>query len=253
MIRPSIISLLAAFLCLSCATEPVPKPIYPEGTRVGIVNSLEPYLTHQHITVERINSFTKQIHVDWNIPAYLDTLLADSLKKTGRFVVVPIHSPQIQSQLNQLSDQIDTAATRGIFSKDLVDFIENTAKARDIDVIIMVKSFKGESPWRIGKNPFWIQGYGLLTRTTVLGAIGFEGNWVHPYAEIRVAVFKSQPVARLGSGQPKLKKGSMEGFKWPADIKNVPQTELDTLRPIIEQYAGQAVKNALQDANMVSF
>jgi len=253
MIRPLIICLLTAFLNWSCATEPIPKPIYAEGTRVGIVNSLEPYLTHQHITIERINSFTKQIQVDWNIAAYVDALLADSLKRDGRFVVVPINSPQIQAQLDQLSDQIDTAATRGIFSKDLDDFIENTASSRDIDVIIMIKSFKGESPWKIGKNPFWIQGYGLLTRTTVLGAVGFEKNWVHPYAEIRVAVFKTRPVARLGSGQPKLKKGSMEGFKWPANIKNVSQAELETLRPIIEQYARQAVKDALQDAHMVSF
>ena len=253
MIRPLFISLLAALLGFSCASEPASKPNYPEGTRVGIVNGLEPYLTHQHITIERINGFTKQIHVDWNIAAYVNTLLEDSLKKTGHFVLISINSPQIRAQLNQLSDQIDSAATRGIFSKDLIDFIENTGTSRDIDVIIMVKSFKVESPWKIGKNRLWIQGYGLLTRTTVLAAIGVERNWVHPYAEIRVAVFKVRPVARLGCGQPKLKKGNSEGFTWPADIKNVSPTELDKLRPVIEQYAGQAVKNALQDANMVSF
>jgi len=37
------------------------------------------------------------------------------------------------------------------------------------------------------------------------------------------------------------------------DIKNIPLTELDKLRPVIMQYADQAVKNALRDANMVTF
>lgn len=46
----------------------------------------------------------------------------------------------------------------------------------------------------------------------------------------------------------------MDNFNWPADIRNIPQDELlDKLRPRIQQYADQAVNNALRDARMVSF
>lgn len=69
MIRRFTACLVALILCFGCATDPGPKPVFEEGTQVGIVNSVEPYLTHRHITVRRINSFTKQIEVDWNIPA----------------------------------------------------------------------------------------------------------------------------------------------------------------------------------------
>ncbi len=250
MIRCLSLTLVAALLCISCATNSQPKPTFQDGTRVGIVNSLESYLTHQHITIDRINSFTKQIKVDWNLAAYLDAKLADAFKNNKRFVVVPIEYAQIQPRLKQLSDQIDSAATRGKISQDLAAFIDDLTDAYDLYVIIMAQSFRGASPWKIGNSPLFIQGYGLLTRNTMLSVVGFKKNWAHPYAQIRVVVLRTRPVARIGAGSPKLAKKNMDTFNWPADIKNVPQSELDKLRPIIQDYADRAVKNALQSANM---
>jgi hypothetical protein len=239
-------------VCFNCATDPQPKPTFQDGTRVGILNSLESYLTHRHITIDRISSFTKQIKVDWDMPAYVDTQLADSLKKDKRFVVVPTRSPQVQSRLKELADQIGAAATRRRISQDLADFIESEAKSHDLDVIIIMQSFKGESPWKIHDDPIVLEGYGLFTRRTVFGAVGVRNSWVHPYAQIQVVVFQTQPVARIGAGRPKLTRARMDNFNWPANIKNIPQTELDKIRPRIQAYADQAVKNAWQDAHMIS-
>ena len=252
MIRSVIVSLLAVFLCFGCATDPGPRPTFQEGTRVGILNSLEPYLTHRHITIDRINSFTRQIKVDWDIPTYLDTQLVDSLKKDGRFAVVPLKSSKIQSRLAQLSDQIGAAANRRRISQDLVDFIENLANTRDLDVIIVVQSFKGESPWKMHDDPIVLQGYGLFTRRTVLGVIGARNSWAHPYAQIRAVVFQTRPVVRIGVGRPRLTRARMDNFNWPADIKNIPQSEMNKVRLRIQAYADQAANNALQDAHMVS-
>ena len=80
MIRYIFVALAVLFVCISCATDPGPPPTFQAGTRVGIVNSVEPYLTHRHITVRRINSFTGQIEVDWNIPGYLDAQLNAAVK-----------------------------------------------------------------------------------------------------------------------------------------------------------------------------
>ena len=251
MIRHFIVGVVAAFLCFSCATDPGPKPSFQDDTRVGILNSLEAYLTHRHITVDRINSFTKQIQVDWDLPAYVDTQIVDSLKKDKRFAVVPIRAPQIQERQKQLADQINAAATRRRVSQNLVDFIEDLQKAHDLDVIIMVQSFRGESPWRIANHEIVLEGYGLFTRRTLLGATGIRNSWVHPYAQIRLVVFQTQPVLRIGAGLPRLTRARMDNFNWPVDIKNIPQTELDKIRPRIQTYADQAVINALQDAHMV--
>jgi hypothetical protein len=43
----------------------------------------------------------------------------------------------------------------------------------------------------------------------------------------------------------------MDDFNWPVDINNIPQSELDKIRPRIQAYADQAVNTALQDAHMV--
>ncbi len=251
MIRHLIVIVIAAFLCFGCATDPGPKPVFQDDTRVGILNSLEPYMTHRHITIDRINSFTKQIKVDWDLPDYVNTQLMDSLKMDKRFAVVPLESPQIQGRQKQLANQINAAATRRRISQDLVDFIEGLAKAHDLDVIIMVQSFKGETPWRIANHIIVLEGYGLFTRRTLLGATGARNSWVHPYAQIRLVVFQTQPVLRIGVGLPRMTRARMNNFNWPADIRNIPQTELDKLRPRIQKYADQAVNNALQDAHMV--
>ncbi len=253
MIRHLTACLTALILFVGCATDPGPKPTFDQGTRVGIVNSVEPVVTHRHITVRRINSFTKQIEVDWNIPGYLDDRLEEALKKDSRFVVVPIKSPEILSRQKKLSESITFAASRTRISQDVTDYIESTAKAHDLDVVIVVQTFNGESPWTIHNDVIRLQGYGLFTRRTMLGSVSLRSHWAHPYAQILVAVFKTRPVTRIGAGFPRLTRGRMENFNWPADIKDVPRTELDKLRPRIQEYADQAVNNALRDARMVLY
>ena len=252
MIRNLSAGLVIVFLFFGCASGPQPKPDFQDGTRVGVFNSLEPYLTHRHMTIDRVNSFTQQIDVDWDIPTYLNTRLANDLKKDRRFVVVPIQAPQVQSRLQQLSAQIGVAATSRRIPQELIDFIDNQAKVHDLDVVIIVQSFRGNSRWKIHDDPIVLEGYGLFTRRTMLGAFGIRNSWVHPYAQIRLVVLTTQPVVRIGAGSPTMTRARMDNFNWPADIRNIPESELNKIRPRIKAYADQAVKNALTSANMVT-
>ncbi|MGD8462210.1 MAG: hypothetical protein PVI49_03710 [Desulfobacterales bacterium] len=252
MIRNLSAGLVIVFLFFGCASDPQPKPDFQDGTRVGVFNSLEPYLTHRHMTIDRVNSFKQQIDVDWDIPTYLNTRLANDLKKDRRFVVVPIQAPQVQSRLQQLSAQIGVAATSRRIPQELIDFIDNQAKVHDLDVVIIVQSFRGNSRWKIHDDPIVLEGYGLFTRRTMLGAFGIRNSWVHPYAQIRLVVLTTQPVVRIGAGSPTMTRARMDNFNWPADIRNIPESELNKIRPRIKAYADQAVKNALTSANMVT-
>jgi hypothetical protein len=252
MIRNLSAGLVMVFLFFGCASDPQPKPDFQDGTRVGVFNILEPYLTHRHITIDRVNSFTQQIDVDWDIPTHLNTRLANELKKDRRFVVVPIQSPQVQSRLEQLSAQIGVAATSRRIPQELIDFIDNQATAHDLDVVIIVQSFRGNSRWKIHDDPIVLEGYGLFTRRTMLGAFGIRNSWVHPYAQIRVVVLTTQPVVRIGAGSPNMTRARMDNFNWPTDIRNIPENELNKIRPRIKAYADQAVKNALTGAHMVA-
>ena len=252
LMRHVILSLAAILLFFGCTTGQQPKRTFQAGTRVGIVNGLEPYMTHEHVTILRVNSFSKKYDVDWNIPVYLEAKLEDNLKNDTRYVVIPVNSPQTRFRLTQLSDQFNFVFTQRRVSSALVKFIENVANEHDLDVIIIVKSYKGESPWKISNQPIVLQGYGLFTRRTVIGEIGINNAWIHAYAQIGVAVFETRPVVLIGSGTPKLKKSNIKDFNLPANIKNIPRTKLDQLHPRIQKYADQSVRNALQDANLVS-
>jgi hypothetical protein len=181
-----------------------------------------------------------------------ESKLEDYLKSDNRFVVVPIESPPIQSRLNQLADQINAAANGRRISQNVANFIEEVAGSHDLDVIITVQSFQDESPWKIYDNPIIVQGYGLLTRQTALGAIGIRRHWVHPYAQILVVVFTTRPTAIIGSGRPSLRTRNMENVDWPADIEDISPAQLAKLRPKIEEYADQAVINALASVNFVA-
>jgi hypothetical protein len=86
----------------------------------------------------------------------------------------------------------------------------------------------------------------------MLGAFGIRNSWVHPYAQIRLVVLTTQPVVRIGAGSPTMTRARMDNFNWPADIRNIPESELNKIRPRIKAYADQAVKNALTSANMVT-
>jgi hypothetical protein len=44
----------------------------------------------------------------------------------------------------------------------------------------------------------------------------------------------------------------MDNFNWPADIRNIPESELNKIHPRITAYADQAVKNALTGIRKVS-
>ena len=247
-----VASLLVALLGFGCAADQQPPPTFDSGTRIGIVNGLESHLTHQHIGIRNANSFTRTISVDWNIPSFIDATLENSLQRQGRFVVVPLRSPAIRAQLNPLADQVYSATTRRRMSESLVNFVEDMARAHDLNALIIVQSFEGESPWRIYDSPIVVKGYGLLTRQTGLGAVGIRSNWVHPYAQILVTVFSTNPVAIIGSGRPSLSTRRMTNFEWPADIGNIPRAQVDELRPRIRAYADQAMMNALRTANFVA-
>ncbi|MGD1968083.1 MAG: hypothetical protein PVI32_03870, partial [Desulfobacterales bacterium] len=136
--------------------------------------------------------------------------------------------------------------------QELIDFIDNQAKVHDLDVVIIVQSFRGNSRWKIHDDPIVLEGYGLFTRRTMLGAFGIRNSWVHPYAQIRLVVLTTQPVVRIGAGSPTMTRARMDNFNWPADIRNIPESELNKIRPRIKAYADQAVKNALTSANMVT-
>ena len=74
----------------------------------------------------------------------------------------------------------------------------------------------------------------------------------YAYDHIDVVVIKTPQAAYIGSGAPKTKESSLNDFVFPDDLKNMPPSEFNKLRPLIQNYADEAVNKALQNANLIA-
>ena len=85
-----------------------------------------------------------------------------------------------------------------------------------------------------------------------------EGHFItalkkaYAYANLAVIVFKTNPITYIGSGTPKIKTSSLSDFDLSGDIRNLPQSEINKLQPIIQKYAEQAVTKALEKSGLIS-
>ncbi len=123
--------------------------------------------------------------------------------------------------------------------------LESVAGRHKLDVVIIIKSFKGPTRLKLDKHGFILQGYGLFTRQFLFF------NRAFAYANLAVIVFKANPLTYIGSGEPSIDTDPVENFKLSGDLKNIPPGEMDKLEPIIKKYARQAVKRALNSANLI--
>jgi len=74
----------------------------------------------------------------------------------------------------------------------------------------------------------------------------------YAYANIAVEVFKTRPLKYIGSGKPENRKSSLKIIDLEGKLKNMPRSEIEKLEPLMKGYAEQAIKNALENANLLS-
>jgi hypothetical protein len=254
---------LALFLimvsALGCAGSQPVRLQLPPGARIGILNVLEPQMTHIDVGSLRFDSFTKVYKVDWNIPDYINRTIENELKARNNYTFIPI-------AVNAPADWKQSMAT-GILSAvnawlpgDLKAFLKQTAEENRLDVIVSVSSYdtgtwQQDACFEIASNAVATKGYGLYTRTTVLS--GFSNllpvghNKATPYANIIVAIFQTQPVALATYGQAPCSKSPLPDFPWASDIQFLSPAVIQQLRPHVERLSAEAARTALANAGLL--
>jgi hypothetical protein len=246
MIRRFFLSLAAAVLVSGCTATSQPKFQFAADTRIGVINHLERYATHQNFNSLRIGSFSKKLTVNWQLPTYLEDKLTRILRSDPRYTVIPIRPTEASGGIAQQLDRIDEISMSDKIKPEVTDFLKTLADKHNVDVIIVIKSFRGPSAFKIGKHPIELKGYGLFTKEFLIS------KQAYAYANIAAVIFKAEPLNYIGSGKPLNKKSPLKDFDLSGDLKNLPQSEIDKLEPIIQKYADQAIVNALDDANLIT-
>jgi hypothetical protein len=246
---------------LGCTTTP--KFNFPTGSRVGVINLLEPYATHQNFSSFATKNFTKTYPVDWEMPAYAEGRLRTLLEKDARFTVVEIKvSEELtreQLRLNMIEQIIlsetapPTVPPQGARSLDAV------SDPYDVQVVVVIGSYSGPSPFRSKDVQLKVQGYGLFTRKLFSGKLGsvfgglFSFRKAYAYAQIGVVVYKVQPVIYVHAARA-IAKGRhlrpIKDFNWDVDLRNLPESELDQAKFPIQGLINETVNKALQKANL---
>jgi len=197
MIRTALF--LMAVSALGCAgSQPVRLQLTP-GARIGILNVLEPQMTHVDVGSFRLNSFTKLYNVDWDIPGYISRAIENDLRARGSYTFIPLADNAPASWKQSMSSGV-LSAINAWMPGNLKSFLKQAAEDNRLDVIISVSSYDSgmwqqNDCFKIGKGEVATKGYGLFTRTKSLSGLSSllpaGQDTAASYADIIVAVFQT--------------------------------------------------------------
>lgn len=256
-----LMCLMILIFVFACTTTP--KFNFPQGTRVGIINLLEPYATHQNFTSFATKNFTKTYEVDWDMPSYTEEQLITQLEKDARFTAVKIRVSKPHKEktlrLNIIEQVLLSQTSPPTLSPQDASLLDTISNPYDVQVVIVIGSYSGPSPYRSGEDQIQVEGYGVFTRKLFSGKLGsvfggiFSFRKAYAYAQIGVVVYKVQPVTYIAATRA-IAKGRplrpINDFDWEANIRNLPQADLNKAKPLIQGYIDEAVKRALRNANL---
>jgi hypothetical protein len=244
---------------LGCVGSQPVRLQLPSGARIGILNVLEPQMTHSHVGSLRFDGFTTSHEVDWDIPGYMNRAIGDNLKARGNDILVPLAANAAEEWRQSTANAIIRAANWRIPS-DLRTFLEKAALENRLDAIVSVSSYNSglqrqESCFSIGNTAVATQGYGLFTWTRVLSGfssrVPFGQNTAAPYANIMVAVFQTQPAALAAFGLAPCSRSSLPEFPWWGDTHALSPTLIQQLRPYVEALSAEAAQTGLRNAGLL--
>ncbi len=225
--------LLALSLPAGAKEKGAPTLTLSRGARVGIVNLLDPEITQYHSSSVIQDSFLKTYTVDWQVAA----LLADAVKQRVAQLGLEAVSvaPSVGLTRGRQEFFIDGSVSRGL-SKACAAELTQMAVANHVDAFIVLAPGLNDSAHATGSRrkdlPEYLRGWGFATRAN-------DPPGAYP------AVFNmTQMLLVSGTGGVALLRalewGGDYAYSWstytlPADLKQPPADELDTLKPIFAE------------------
>jgi hypothetical protein len=243
----------------ACAgSQPVRLQLQP-GARIGLLNMLEPQMTHVAVGALRFDSFTKSYPVDWDLPGYVDRSIQNDLRVHGRYTFIPLAADASGDWKQSVSNGV-LSAVNAWMPGDLKAYLERAAEENRLDAIIAVTSYDSGS-WqeaacfKIGKDAVATKGYGLYTRDRALS--GFSNlapvgqDTATPYADIIVAVFQGRPAALAAYARASCGKSSLPDFPESSGLQALNPGVIQQVKPYIGRLAAEAARNALREAGLL--
>ncbi len=233
------LALLGAVPSTVPAAHPPPSLALPAGARVGIVNLLDPEVTHFHASRQIENSFLKTYTVSWPVSAMLLAAVKDRLGQLGLTAVAVGASDALRRARE--SCFLDASLAKGL-PRECGPLYAQLAASQSVDALIVLGPGRNDSAHADGKRhrelPEYLRGWCFVTSgsdapptlldLTELLLVGVRGS-------------QAQLIGRGWGGDG----ASWTGYRPPPDLKAFPQQELDQLQPLygamLKEQAGTAL------------
>ncbi len=219
-----------------------PAMTLSKGARIGVVNLLDPEVTQYHAGNKIEDSFLKTHPVQWDVEALFVDAVKQRISQMGLEAVAVAPSQGLQRGRQEFF--IDGSVAKGL-PKACADEFTQMAGANHVDAFIVLAPGLNDSAHAGGARrkemPDYLHGWGFVTK-------GWE-------ADAKPGVFNMTDVLLVsGTGGTALLRAREWGGEYadtwsaytrPADLKEVPDAELDTLKPIlsglIERQSGRVL------------
>jgi hypothetical protein len=209
----------------------------PNGAQIGVVNLLDPEVTHYHAARDSHASFLKIRTVNWPVDEMLRDALQGEASKLGLALVPVLPSGSLLRAREQCF--VDVPLAKGLPRSCSPALIE-TASAAHVDYLILLAPglnnadhAGGDRLQGLGDN---LRGWGFFTRER-----SQEKPLLFDETELLlVSVSQGSPTLRARQW------GGIYSVRWQAytpreDPKNLPQEQLDQMRPL---FAAMLTKQA---------
>lgn len=244
---------------LGCVGSKIGRIDLPPGARIGILNVLEPQMTHVDIGLLRFDSTTNVYQVDWDFPGFIDRLIEKDLHGRGSHAVIPLAVDAPAGWKQPMSNSI-LSAVNAWMPAELKSYLIQAGEKERLDAIVSVSSYDSgnweeESCFEIARNPVATKGYGLFTRTKLPSGLSdrlpIGDDVAAPYANIIVAVFLPRPPALVAFGHAACSKTTLPNLQWTGGHRSLSPEAIRQLRPHIEKLGAGAVQSALGNAGLL--
>ena len=232
----SCIALLLAASLPAWGKKAEPALTLTKGARIGVVSLLDPEVTHYHASKTIQDSFLKTHPVQWAVDAMFLDAVKQRITQMGLEAVAVAPSQRLERGRHDFF--IDGSVSGGL-SRELADEFTQMAAAEHVDAFVVlvpgVNDYEHVGSVRRKDMPDYLRGWGFVTKAE------------EPTA--KPAVFNMTQVLLVsGTGGTALLRerefGGADTDSWatytpPADLKEMPDAELDTLKPIFSRLVGR--------------
>lgn len=219
-----------------------------KGSRVGVVNLLDPEVTHYHEARAIKDSFLKTRTVGWPIDSMLTDAVKDRLTQLG---LVPVPLGMTEALDRGREDCFLNAALHKGLPKQCSPPFAQLAGAQHVDALIVLGPGLNNSTHAGGARrkdlPEYLRGWGFVT-----GEEGAVKPMLFNMTEMLLLGLTPQGATLSGREWGGAYALDWSAFTPPADLKAIPEQQLNDLQPLFATILSQQASKLLEHLDVAN-